>query len=798
MYRYFFKMALRNLLRTKGHSLLNIFGLVAGIIAFLTITIHVYSEFNYDSFNRNFDRIYRCCTYAKFGDREGKEADSNGPLANAIINDLPGTESVLKLCFRQNEIASNKTISFIEHNIMFADSNFFEFFDYKLMVGDKEKVLKNPNTVVLTQDAAKKYFGDEDPIGKTLVICDEKMPCEVTGIMKNAPKNSHLQFDMIASYQTIEPYRYPNWGNWDGTYTYLTVKPNADLKVFKEQFPKFQRKYYSRAIKDFMGFTLEDFEARGNFVTPYLQPLREIHTTANLDDDLNNTANARLLIMLAITGILILLVACVNFTNLSTARASNRAKEIGIKKVSGSMRGKITFQLLAESFIQTLLAVVLALVIFVILLPVINRYTGFKIEISDLQTPLIILLLIALPFILGVFAGAYPAFYLSAFKSVQILNGAKSQQGIGKTWIRGTLVSFQFFTFMVLIISAIFINKQVQFVKNHPKGYNHQNLVVINNTNLLNNDKAYFKDEILKNPRVVSASYSDFFDRGGNPFGNVDSDKNFLMQRLSTDKDFAKTLDIKIVAGRFFNETDKNNNYLAVVSESAAKLLGGNDLVGKYIMDYSGKIKRKVIGVFKDFQRYSFKIKQAPLVIIPNEAYGDLILRVSTQNSQQTLKEIKKTWEGMNSTIAYDYSFLDDRLNKSYSNDEQIVAVLTSACILAIIIACFGLLGLVTYSANARQKEIGIRKVNGAKEFEIIQLLNGEYMRWVIISFVLSCPISWIIIRKWLEGYTVKTAMSWWIFILTGSAALIIAIATVSWISFKASRQNPIEALRYE
>jgi len=790
-------MALRNLLKTKGHSLLNISGLVAGIIAFITIAIHVYSEFNFDNFNRNANRIYRCCTDLKYNTAESKMADSNGPLAQAIMNEMPGAESVLKICFRRNELATNQNISFIEEKIMFADSNFFDFFDYELLAGNKTSALNKPNSIVLTPNAAKKYFGNESPIGKTLVICRENMACEVTGILKNLPKNSHLQFEIVASFKTIEPYRYPNWGNWSGLYTYVTLKPNIDIEQFKKQYPEFQRKYYSQMMNDAMGMTLDDFEAGGNHITPILQPLSDIHLTTEFSNDIDNTTNAKLLIMLAIIGILILLVACVNFTNLSTARAANRAKEIGIKKVSGSMRGNIAFQLLFESFIQCLLAVILAVVLFIVMLPLLNKFTGFTTVISELQSPLIMLILIALPFILSFFSGGYPAFYLSGFNSLQILKGAKSQQGTGKTWVRGALVSFQFFTFIVLIISAIFINKQVHFVKNHNTGYNQQNLIVINNTNLLGNDKAFYKDELLKSPFIESATYNDFFDGGGNPIGNIDSDETFLVQRLTCDKDFAETFGIKIIEGQYFNEADEKNRNSIIISETSAKLLG-NNTVGKFIKDYNGSVTRKVVGVFKDFQRYSFKIKQDPLVILPNESFGDLVVRVSSKNSNLALQEIEEKWKSLNTTIAFDYTFLDDRLNKSYSNDEQIVTVLTSACILAIIIACLGLIGLVTFSANARQKEIGIRKVNGAKEFEIIQLLNSEYMQWVIIAYIIGCPVSWIIINKWLENFAIKTTLSWWVFILAGGAALLIAIATVSWLSFKTARQNPVEALRYE
>jgi putative ABC transport system permease protein len=798
MYKYFFKMAFRNLSKTLGHSILNIGGLVAGIIAFIAITLHVYSEFNYDNFHRNADRIYRCCTDLKYNTAENKMADSNGPLAEAIMNELPGAESVLRIYFSNNDMASYQSQSFIEENIMFADSNFFDFFDYELEVGNKQNVLNKPNSIVLTATAAKKYFGEESPIGKTLIICDEKIACEVTGIIKGVSKNSHLQFELLASFKTIEQYTYPNWGNWNGTYTYLTVKPNIDFDIFKKQYPEFQRKYYSQMINDAMGFTLDDFEAGGNHITPYLQPLSKIHLTSDLGNDINNTTNSKLLLMLALTGLLILLVACINFTNLSIARASHRAKEIGVKKVSGSKRGNIAIQLLSESFIQCILAVLFAIALFAILMPILNKFTGFNTEISDLKSLVIILILTVLPFILSIFAGGYPAFYLSSFSPVKILNGAKSQQGKGKTWVRGALVSFQFTTFIILIISAIFINKQVHFVKHHSTGYNQQNLIVINNTNQLSDNKDFFKNELEKSPYIMSSSYNDFFGGGGNPFSQIDSDQSYLMQRLSTDKDFAETFDIKIVDGRYFNETEEKGGNYVIISETAAKLIGLENVVGKYIRDYNGPTDRKVIGIFKDIQRYSFKLKQDPLVIIPNNGYNDLVVRVSSEKSHLAINTMKAKWESLNVAIPFDYTFLDDRMNKSYSNDEQLVSVLTSACILAIIIACIGLIGLVTFSANARQKEIGIRKVNGAKEFEIMQLLNGDYMQWVLIAFILACPIAWIIMNKWLENYAVKTSLSWWVFVLAGGAALFIAIATVSWISFKAARKNPIEALRYE
>ena len=797
MFRLFFKTAYRNLLNDKNNNILNIVGLVAGIIAFIYIVVYVFGEYSFDKFHKDSENIYRCCTDVKFPGMDSKMADSNDPLAPAIRENLPDAESTTRVYYKYSYVVANHSNSFIEDQVLFADSNFFEMFDFDLITGNKRTALNGPNKLVLTEKAALKYFGDKSPIGKTLNMGENKTSYEITGILQKIPKNSHLQFEILGSYSTLTESRYGNWGNFDGTYTYVKLKPDVNQKAFESNMNTMVLPYFAQIMEDGLGISMEEFEAQGNHITAFLQPLADIHLNTDLDNDTRTKGSYRMLHILELTGILILIIACINFINISTAKSTNRAREIGLKKICGSLRLGLFFQIISESFIYSLISVLLAITFFILLLPIINSYTGLIIEPNDLLNRWTISILIFLPIILSILAGGYPALIITRLKPLNIIK-TKSLSGNAGKWARGSLVSFQFIIFLLLVLSAITIKKQILFVRNHDTGFQKDNLVIINNTIQLGDHKENFKNEILKNSGVIIASFNQFFTGGGNPFGPAKTNETIMMSRMKADKYFQNTFKIEMADGEFFSKNASSEKNNVVISTTAAKMLGWNNCQDKYLHDYNEDKDLKVIGIVKDFERSSFKLNPTPLAILPGDNSGDLIVKISGQNMSQTISQLEDVWKTFDETTPFQYEFVDSKLNSFFKAEEQLSRIMSASTLFAIVIACLGLFGLVSYASNKRQKEIGIRKVNGAKIYEVLGLLNKDILIWVLLATIIACPLARIFLKNWLENYAVQTSLDWWLFVLAGISALIMAILTVSWHSWNTARKNPVEALRYE
>ena len=797
MIRLFFKTAIRNLTKDPKTSILNIGGLMVGLIVFLYIMVHVYNEFSFDRFHKKADRIYRCVSHIKFGDTEYKAADSNDPLAEAILSDLPEVEASVRIYPERDIAVGNGSFSFMEPVILYADSGFFNVFDFKLISGNKATALSGPNDVLITEKVSKKYFGNSSPLGELLIIGEKHQQYKVVGILADIPKNSHLQFDIVASYSSIENTRYASWGNWDGTYTYILLRPDTDISKFREKYAAFPTNYYAETLKDAIGVDWHDFVEGGNFIIPQLQPLKEIHLATGFESDLPNKGNARLLIILELVSILILIIACVNYINISTARASGRAQEIGIKKVTGSKRSRLVLQFIFEAFIQCFIALVLALFLYFLLLPVINRISGLDVGPNDITNRLTLLIILMLPFILAFLAGGYPALYITGQKPVNVMKSRVLSDKNGK-WIRGGLVSFQFAISVILILSVIVITKQLNFIKNEDIGLETDNIVELYNIRQLGDSKLTFKEEILKDPNIVAASFSALSDPGGNPFGPYNSQEKILMNRIEADKDFIQTYQIKMLDGKFFESTSQSERQNVVINETAARILGVQNCNDTYIHDYNRGGDSKVIGIVRDFQVKSFHFKIEPTVIVFDNDYGYLGVRLNKGATSQALSTLEKTWKNFDALTPFSYVFKNDALDRLYKSEEQLSAILRVSTIFAIIIACLGLLGLVSYTANSRRKEIGVRKVNGANLIEILSLLNQDFLKWVLVSLVIALPVSWIIIDNWLNSFSVRTDLNWWLFVIAGLTAIGIALITVSWQSWKAANRNPVEALRYE
>jgi len=801
MIKLFFKTTIRYILKNKLYSFLNIFGLTLGLAAFIYIATYVSYETNFDQFHANANRIYRCVTFAKMGETLECIPRSEYPLAETVKNEIPEVQAASRLFLEENVYTRYKDNKFIEKKIWFADPSLFDVLDFQFIDGDRETALSNPNSILLTQKAVQKYFGEENPIGKSITLSNNQN-FQVTGVLENIPYNSHLQFDLLASSLTLPERNRVDWGSFNSVYTYVLAKEGVDPKVFEQKFETCLQKYEEQVITKYINPSVKEFEKQGNYFKHKLQPLSDIHLNSSFAEEATTYGNLRFLIILGITGILILIIACSNFINLSTATASKRAKEIGIKKIVGSMQKDIFFQVMSEIFVYCILALILAIVLLAIALPVLNKYSGIVMTFDFFFNKTGLLLIIFMPILVTILAGIYPAIFINRFKLTETVKG-KSNANNQKPWLRGSLVAVQFVIFIVLIFSTITINKQINLMRNQNPGFNKENVLVVKNMFFLGSQMASFKNELLNNPSVISASFSSAIpsmgDFSNNAFRQKGQKEKYLIDRMFVDADFLKTLDAKMLNGRFFSDNLKSETNKAIINEQAAKLLGWSDSNEKILTDLNGgENDFQVIGIVKDFHMKSFRENAKPFVIRVSESSNYLAIRMQPGDIPKMLDRVKVQWEKFNSDAPFEYFFLDQSFDAQYKSEDRLSKIIGIFTLVAIAIACLGLFGLVSYTATQKTKEIGIRKVNGAKISEILTLLNKDFIKWVAIAFVIATPIAWYAMNKWLESFAYKTELSWWIFALSGLIALGIALLTVSWQSWKAATRNPVEALRYE
>jgi len=802
MIKLFLKTAIYRLRKNKFHSFLNIGGLALGLVAFLYIATYTFHEISYDSFHSKADRIYRCVAHVKMGEIAKDLSDSETPLAGAAKNDFPEIEEAIRLYPLTEIITHYKDKKFVESEICYADVELFDVFDFKLLEGNPKTALKESNTIVLGKEVAHKYFGDENPMEKTILLTSNKVPYVVTGILDEIPDNSSLQSNIYASFCTLpESKRLDNWGGFNNVYTYIVTKKGVNIEEFEVKFDASIRKYEDAMIQKAMGISLAEFESQGNVFIHKLQPLLDIHLNSTYTDELSTYGNKRFLIIFGITGLLIMIIAGFNFVNLTTSRASLRAKEIGVKKIIGSARKSIILQILIEIFIHTLIALIISILILLLILPFLNNFSEIEIKPEFFLNPLTLLTIIFIPLIITILAGIYPAFLISAYKPIDVIK-RKFNEGNSKSLTRGGLVTLQFVVFISLVFCTLIIRRQINYMQKQNPGFEKENVLVVKNMGYLDKNRNSFKMEMLKNPSVLSASYSSLVpsvnDNSGNIFCEKGSDKTHLLNVMNVDSDFHKTLKVQLKAGGFFTDNEASEKNNAIINEEAARLLGWSDCNEKYIYDYNYEKDFKVIGIMKDFHIKSLRDKSRPLIIKYRNTSQYLSLKIQTRDLPALINSIKSQWENFNKKTPFEYFFLEQSFNAQYKSEESLAKVIGLFTIFAIMIACIGLLGLVSYVATQKQKEIGIRKVNGATISEILIMLNKDFIKWVGIAFILAVPISHYAMQKWLEGFAYKTILSWWIFALAGVFALIITLLTVSLQSWRAATRNPVEALRYE
>ncbi|HEX7757657.1 MAG TPA: ABC transporter permease [Niabella sp.] len=792
MLKNYFKTAYRNLLKNKLFSFINILGLTTGITVCMMIFLFVMNEFSFDRFHKNGENIYRVMrTFEKEG-KANNVAYLSGPYAPALLTDFK--EQVIK-AVRVNPTDNLITIgnqSFHEKRVVDVDADFFSLFSFPLIKGNPSNVLREPGNIVLTETTAKKYFGSIDNAMGKLVMVDKELPLKVAGIAKDVPANSHLQFDLVVP---LENYRNRSWmTTWinNGIYTYVQLDPHVKQAQIEKQLPAFMEKY--------MG---SDMRKYGFHFSLALTPLKEIYFENAAFDSVKHGSKTVVFVFLSI-AVLILLIACINFMNLSTIRAADRSKEVGLRKVLGALRNNLVWQFIGESVLLTTISCMFSVGLLLLLMPWYDQLLGYSLAVSWNALP-VYLFLVAVILIVGFLAGSYPAFFLSAFSPVQALKG-RLRLGKSGASFRQVLVAIQFGISVFLIVGTIIITKQMNYIKNKQLGYDEAQTVMvpIDNNDIYQNMNAFKKDlqaqSSIQAVSLMSGEPGGFFDR--HMFDVEDHHERWNARTEFSDFEFVKTLGLKIIAGRDFSAQFPTDTAGAVlINKTAAAKLGWTpeQAVGKWIKNtVRDSTARRIIGVIADFNFQSLKQEVEPLVISPDMDRRMVLIKLKPGNVQQSIALIKKAYNNVASAYPFEYRFLDQQFGDLYQKDLRQQTLLTLFACLAIFVACLGLFGLASFTATRRFKEIGVRKVLGSSVQNIVVLLSRDLLKPVMIAASIALPLGYWAMNQWLQNFAYKTALSWWVFVLALLVTLGVALLTVGVRSVKAAMANPVKSLRTE
>ena len=809
MLKNYFKIALRNLWKNKGYSAINIIGLSMGIATCLLITLYVLDELSFDRYNKKADRIYRINADIKFGGDEQKLAVAPDPMAFTMVKDYPEVENAVRFRNYGPSLVKKGNENIKEERVIYADSSLFDVFTLPMIAGNPKKALAEPNSVVITENIANKYFNSTNVLGKTLRF-DNRNDFKITGVIKAVPENSHFNFDFFVSLAGVDEARQNIWLSFNFN-TYLLLRKDADVSSFQRKFDEMLEKYMFPQAMELLKINAEDFKKSGNYVNLSLVPLTDIHLHSDRIAELAPNSDVQVVYIFSIIAIFILLVACVNFMNLSTARSANRAKEVGIRKVLGTKRKNLVTQFLTEAVVMSLIAFVFAIAIALLLLPYLNQLALKNLTLSVLEHPVLLPVLIGFAIIVGLLAGSYPAWYLSAFRPIQVLKGTLAG-GFKRSYLRSSLVVFQFFISIVLIISTIIIYNQLNYIRNKKIGFNKEQVILVRDAYVLDKKAETFKQEVLKYPEILSGTKSGYLPVSNSgrdneslfPEGQIENDKAVSTQVWTVDHDYVKTMGMQIVGGRDFNREFPTDSSAIILNETAVKLFGfsGNPIGRKVteLEDLNAKTTRDytVIGVVKNFNFESLRQNIGSLVMKIGNNAGTISFRMKTTDMAQTINRIKTTWKNIAPNEPFTYSFLNEEFENMYRSEQRSGKIFISFAVLAILIACLGLFGLAAYAAEQRTKEIGIRKVLGATVSNIVSMLSKDFLKLVLIASLIAFPVAWWFMNKWLEDFAYRIHISWWVFVLASFVSIFIAIITVSFQAIKAALANPVKNLRTE
>jgi putative ABC transport system permease protein len=808
MLKNYFKTAFRSLIIDKGFSFINMVGLAIGMAAAILIMLYIFHELSYDKFHKDYDRIYRVAVNGRMSGDFFEVAVTPAPMASSLKNEFPEVES--SVCMRQmsqEALFRRDEHVFFESDVYYADSMFFRIFDFEPLIGDIQTALYEPFSMVITQTIARKYFGNENPMGQVIQLNDQ-FSFKVTAVIQDPPLNSHFRFPVLLSWSSIEkmmPGRhFESWGSL-GFYTYLKLNENVDVTGFEAKIEKYiMTKLIEQSGEDAGSF--KDVQLEFN---SYLQPIQDIHLHSNLMAELSPNSDISYVYTFAAIALFILIIACINFMNLTTARSARRAKEVGIRKVHGGYRSQLVFQFFTESVLMSFIALVIAVLLVEITFPIFNDLLGQQMQISTVSRPNFLVYYFLIALIVGLAAGSYPAFYLSAFQPAKVLKGGATK-GSRHVFLRNLLVIFQFTISIILIIGTGLIYKQLDFVRNKRLGFDKEHVMQIQ----LRNDRLQEKSDVIVSefrnlPEVVNAAGSSS-GLGGDtdgtayfPEGESDTEP-WLVFNSGIDYNFIETMQMELILGRNFSPDFATDTAAMILNETLWKKLGwGDEAIGKKMRpgDPSSEFVFHVIGVVRDFHFESLHDKIEPFAFyLQKTNSSNISIKVQGDNLKKSIVAISEKWSEIEAGFPFDFTFLDQSMDKLYNTEKRIGKLFIYFSIIAIFIACLGLFGLASFIAEQRTKEIGVRKTFGASTSELAVMMTRDFTLWVLLSNIIAWPLAYYFFNRWLQAFAFRIDIinEWYIFPLAGLVSFVIAIFTVVYQVLKAANSSPIDALKYE
>ena len=798
MLQNYFKIAFRNLWRNKAFSAINIAGLAVGIASCLLLFMYITHELSYDSFQQKADRLVRVTMEYSMDGHVDKVPVTGTKVAPEFGRQFPEVESAVRLINYRVVVHTNDR-HFSEKRALFADSAFFSMFSFPLLKGNPQTALAGPNKLVLSKSTAQKYFGDTDPVGKTMRISTggSDRDYSVTGVVDDCPANSQIKYDLLASFTTLPVAKEEQW--WSANYaTYLLLRSPGSLAPLQAKIPGFMKTQFSR-----------EEMSNNNYLTYNLEPIRRVHLHSDVEGNFEPNGDLLYIYIFGSVAILILLIACVNYINLATSRAVERAQEVGVRKVMGALRGQLFGQFMGESVLVTFVALVLGILLTYLTLPAFNELSDRKFSFVIWLKPAYLITLLIIGLVVSLVAGGYPALAIARFQPIRALKGHLRTVGAGQ--FRQALIVFQFGITAFLIISTLLIRNQLAYIQHKKLGYSKDQVVVLPASKQVNEKIDAIKSEFRQNAGVLNVSKvyeSPVFIQGG--YGmrrqNMTDNQMKMVKALPVDEDFVKTMGVHILAGRDLTKTDMEqvsqktdslNYFHFILNESAAKELGWKlqEAIGQK-MNLGGGRVGEVGAVVEDFHFASLKQAIGPLVIFP-DTWGNVVLvKLAGNNVTNTLQFLETKWRSLFPDRPFEYTFMNEEFDKLYSTETRTGQIFSVFAFLSIFLACLGLFGLSAYTIGQRTKEIGVRKVLGASVFSIIGLLSKDFLKLVLIAILVASPIAWYAMDRWLQGFVYKSSIDGWVFVLTGILAIGIALLTVSFQSIKAALMNPVKSLR--
>ena len=819
----YLKIAWRFIKRNKVNSFINIAGLAIGLASAILIFLYVQDELSYDKFFKHADKIYQVNIEGRMGGSDFITGNTPPPVGSALKNAFPEVETFTRIhrpgdIIVRNENNKQRELYFTETRVCGVDSNFLEVFDYPLLEGNASTCLLEPNSLVITEEIAAKYFGNENAIGKVLLLENDKKPFKVTGVLKNLPSQSSFTFDMLrpmASYPAVKRFSW-SWV-WLQVNTYIKLKDNfenslSNITALEAKFPAMVEQQAASAFQR-IGQPLDELKKKGGRWELKLSPFTSLHLkSGQAGNRMTTLSDIKYVRIFSLVALFIIVLACVNFMNLSTAQSAMRSKEVGIRKVLGSMREQLIRQFFGEALLYVFISGLVGVLLVIAFIHPFNQLSGKELTLDLLISGKFIFYFLALLALTALVAGSYPAFYLTSFKPVSVLKGRLVKTSIGNLFIRNGMVVFQFTISTALIICTIIVYQQLQFTRNADLGLNKENTLIISSSNRLGIKEQTFKEELTSFPEIEKASiatrlpgrflFGDSYvpDAGG----AQDVTKDISLISFISDEEYVPTLQMRIVKGRNFSK-DFNDSTSVILNETAVREIGWKDPIGQYL-EYTGNNNQrfKVIGVVKDFNYQSLHNPILPFALFHHSSktydigLSYIIARVKDENIRSTVAKIQAKWKKFAPDAPFDYSFLDEDLNAMYKSDVRMGSVFSVFTLLSIFVGCLGLFGLAMYTAERRVKEIGVRKVLGASVQGIVALLSRDFVKLVLVAALIAFPVAWWSMSKWLEAFVYRIEIEWWVFLVAAAGAIVIALLTISFQSIKAAMRNPVRSLRTE